>query len=591
MCTIRSRREFLRTMGFGIAAFTMSRFSQAFRSSKDKPNVILIMTDDQGWGDIHAHGNEVIETPVLDRMIKDGASFDRFYVSPVCAPTRASLLTGRYHLRTGVHGVTRGYETMRANEVTVAQLFQQAGYATGCFGKWHNGAHYPYHPNGKGFEEFLGFCAGHWSNYFDTTLDRNGIPVKTKGYITDVLTDAALSFIEQNRVRRFFCYIPYNAPHSPWQAPDKYYDKYKAKGLDNKTACAYGMCENIDDNVGRLFRKLDELQLTQKTMVLFLTDNGPSSDRYNGKMKGRKGSSHEGGIRVPLIVKWPGQIKPGTRISQITAHIDILPTLVELCGIRMSQTLPIDGISLAPLLKEKSENWPDRMLFTRWGNRGSVRTQRWRAVTERNGWQLYDMAADPSQKNNIAKQNPEVVRKLRLAYESWLKDVMKDGLDPIPIPIGYSQRREVVLQGHEAFLNPPDRKGISYHGRSGWANDWITNWTSTQAYPFWEIDVVKEGTYEITLMYVCSRENVGSKIRVEIGSSHINGTMQIPYDPKPIPSPDRVERKEVFEKVWAPLRLGTVKLTKGRSRFVVRALTKPGKTVMDLKAVHVRYTG
>lgn len=591
MCTIKSRREFLRTMGFGIAAFTLPRCSQAFRSSKDKPNVILIMTDDQGWGDIHAHGNEVIETPVLDRMIKEGASFDRFYVSPVCAPTRASLLTGRYHLRTGVHGVTRGYETMRANEVTVAQLFQQGGYATGCFGKWHNGAHYPYHPNGKGFEEFLGFCAGHWNNYFDTTLDRNGIPLKTKGYITDVLTDAALSFIEQNRVRRFFCYIPYNAPHSPWQAPDKYYDKYKAKGLDNKTACAYGMCENIDDNVGRLFKKLEELKLTQKTMVLFLTDNGPNSDRYNGKMKGRKGSSHEGGIRAPLFVKWPGQIKSGTRIIQIAAHIDILPTLVEMCGIRMSPKLPIDGISLAPLLKGQSENWPDRMLFTRWGNRGSVRTQRWRAVTERKGWQLYDMAADPSQKNNIVTQNPEVVRKLRLAYESWLKDVMRDGLDPIPIPIGYAQRPEVVLPGHEAFLEPPDRKGISYNGRSGWANDWITNWTSTQAYPYWEIDVVKEGTYEITLLYVCSRANVGSKIRAEIGSAKVEGVVRIPHDPKEIPSPDRVERKEVYEKLWAPLRLGTLKPAQGRSRLIIRALGKPGNTVMDLKAVHIHYIG
>jgi len=207
-------------------ALSMAGSANTETNSTRKPNVLLILTDDQGWGDVTSHGNDVIDTPVMDSLAASGARFDRFFVSPVCAPTRASLLTGRYHPRTGVHGVTRGYETMRSNEVTLARVFKNAGYATGCFGKWHNGAHYTYHPNGKGFDEFLGFCAGHWNNYFDTNLERNGQQIKVKGYITNVLTDAALKFMEDSKDDPFFCYVPYNCPHGPFQVPDKYFDKY-----------------------------------------------------------------------------------------------------------------------------------------------------------------------------------------------------------------------------------------------------------------------------------------------------------------------------------------------------------------------------
>ncbi|MQY63441.1 MAG: sulfatase-like hydrolase/transferase, partial [Calditrichaeota bacterium] len=328
-----NRRDFLKTIGLGTAALALPGCMGASRrlvdrASGGRPNILLIMTDDQGWGDITSHGNDVIKTPVMDRIAAEGARFERFYVSPVCAPTRAALLTGRYCLRTGTHGVTRGQENMRSDEVTNAEVFKQAGYATGCFGKWHNGAHYPHHPNGQGFDEFFGFCAGHWNNYFDTTLDRNGQPVETKGYISDVLTNASMAFIEQNRKRPFFCYLPYNAPHTPWQVPDRYFDKYKAKGLDDETACSYAMTECLDDNIGRLLGQLDELNLAGDTIVLFLTDNGPNTDRYNGGMKGRKGSVNEGGVRVPLFIRWPGHIRPGTYVKPIAAHIDLLPTLV-----------------------------------------------------------------------------------------------------------------------------------------------------------------------------------------------------------------------------------------------------------------------
>lgn len=562
---------------------------------RKRANVVLVITDDQGWGDVRSHGNDKIDTPVMDRLGSEGARFERFFVSPVCAPTRASLLTGRCHLRTGTHGVTRGRENMRSEEVTIAEALKQAGYAAGCFGKWHNGAHYPYHPNGQGFDEFLGFCAGHWNNYFDTTLDRNGKPIKTKGYISDVLTDAAIEFIEKNKGGPFFCYVPYNAPHGPFQVPDKYFDKYKKRGLDNKTACIYGMVENLDDNIGRILKKLQELELERDTIVIFTTDNGPNSDRYNGGMRGRKGSVHEGGVRVPLFMRWPGHIKAGTHVTQIAAHIDIFATIIGLCGVAMPKTLPQDGVSLVPLLKGETGGWPERMIFTFRSPRGqtsnvpgSVRTERWRAVKARNRWELYDMVSDPGQKRNVSKEYPDIVKKLSTAFEAAATDVTKTGFERIAIPIGYRQRPVVVLPGHEAFLQPSSRKGISYKGRAGWANDWITNWTSTEAYPWWEVEVVRGGRFEVTLMYVCPKENVGTKVRVQAGGKRLEGVVSKAHDPEPIRSPDRVPRGEVYEKVWAPLTLGVVKLAKGRTKLVVRAVEIPGRMAFDLKAVQLR---
>lgn len=598
----QTRREFLKTIGSAaVSAGTLSVLPDcasagvAVGTERKRPNVVLIMTDDQGWGDISSHGNDKIDTPMMDSLASDGARFERFFVSPVCAPTRASLLTGRYHLRTGTHGVTRGKENMRSEEVTIAEALKQAGYATGCFGKWHNGAHYPHNPNGQGFDEFLGFCSGHWNNYFDTTLEHNGRLVKTKGYISDVFTDAAINFIEKNKERSFFCYVPYNAPHSPFQVPDRYFDKYKNRGLDDKTACVHGMVENLDDNIGRILKRLDELKLSDNTIVLFLTDNGPNSDRYNGSMKGRKGSVHEGGIRVPLFIRWPGHIKPGTKVIQIAAHIDMFSTIIEMCGLDMPKTLPQDGTSLLPLLKGQTGGWPDRMLFTFRSPRsqsqvtpGSIRTQRWRAATVGRRWALYDMQNDPNQKADVSKEHPVVLKRLCAAFDQAARDVTKDGFAPLPIQIGYPQWPVVILPGHEAFLEPASKKGISYVGRSGWANDWVTNWTSTDAYPWWEVEVVEGGRFEVTLMYICPKEDVGAKVRVEIGNKSLEGVVSKVHNPAPLPSPDRVRRGEVYEKIWAPLILGAVELRKGRTKLVVRAVEIPGEKAFDLKAVRLR---
>ncbi|MEE2947357.1 MAG: arylsulfatase [Verrucomicrobiota bacterium] len=566
-----------------------------------QPNVVLVLTDDQGFGDVRSHGNPLIDTPVQDRIAAEGVRFERFFVSPVCAPTRASLLTGRYHIRTGVHGVTRGHETMRADEVTLAELLKGAGYATGAFGKWHNGSQYPHHPNGQGFNEFLGFCAGHWNNYFDTTLDHNGTMVKSKGFIIDTITDAAIEFIESNKDKPFFCYLPYNTPHTPWQVPERYWKKYRDKGIDDLSlACAYAMCENIDSNMGRLLSKLEALKIADDTIFIFLTDNGPNTNRYNAGMKGRKGSAHEGGVRVPCFIRYPRQIKPRTVIKPITAHIDLLPTLMEYCGIKEYKTKPLDGRSLVPLIDGDTATWPSRMLFTVWGGtrldegRRAVRTDRWRAVNERRGWELYDMLNDPFQRNNLAQAKPNVLRKLSAAYEGWYRKAASAGFPPIAVQVGHSERDKVVLEAHYAYLTPtgkerldPRRHGISYHGRSGWANDWIDNWTGTQAYPRWHLNVVREGDYHVILKYACDPSDTGARFRVEAARGSVEFKVTKPFVPETILSPDRVGRKEVPERTWSSLTVGTLPLPKGNTQLRVRALEIPGDEALELKAVHL----
>jgi len=353
------------------------------------------------------------------------------------------------------------------------------------------------------------------------------------------------------------------------------------------------MVENVDDNLGRLLRKLDELRLTDNTIVLFLTDNGPNGKRYNGGMKGTKGSVDEGGVRVPLFIRWPGHITAGISVKPIAAHIDLLPTIVDLCGIAMPETLPLDGVSLVPLLREQSSIWPDRMIFThqsRGGNvelaRGAVRTRRYRMVYDGHSWQLYDMMSDPGQTKNVADQRPKAVANLRRAYEAWFEDVTAKGIDRMPIPVGYAQAQLVEMPAPECY-----RKGnVHYMGKGGhgWAHDWITGWQSTDDYVWWDINVVASGRHKVTLLYTCGEQDIGSKIRVEVGGSRVEGVVEHAHDPKPIPSRDRAPRVSVYEKTWASLTLGTLELDRGRARLTVKALTKPGWKVFDLKAVRLR---
>ncbi len=579
-----NRRLFLKELSAAGACTLLAGCGEKKRYA----NVVLILTDDQGWGDLSMHGNPLVATPHMDRIAKEGARFERFFVSPVCAPTRASLLTGRHYLRTGVHGVTRGEETMRSREVTMAEIFKRNGYATGCFGKWHNGAHFPHDPNGQGFDEFVGFCGGHLDNYFDAPLQHNGKIISSRGYIADFLTDQALRFIERNRNRPFFCYLPYNTPHSPFQAPDVYFDKFKAKGLDDETACVYAMCENLDENIGRILKRLDELGLTEKTLVIFLSDNGPNTDRFNGGMRGRKGSAHEGGSRVPCFIRWPGRIEAGTVIQANAAHYDLLPTLVELLGLSQPHTLPLDGISLASLLLGRSEELPDRVIFDYWPPDGSVRTTRHRMIISPNRIELYDMVADPNETTEIAAREQELVHQLLEAYDEWWDDVTANGFDPLPVEIGHRERPEVILPAHEARLHPDDGAGIHYFGGEGWANDWISGWSDVNAYASWPVFVVRAGTYEISLDYRCAPQNIGVEFFIEVAGARLPGYIGEAFNPPASPAVDRVIRKEVYENKWRTLPVGRMKLTAGRAQLRLRLLKLPGREAMEVKAIRIR---
>ncbi|GAB3174323.1 sulfatase-like hydrolase/transferase [Telluribacter humicola] len=554
-----------------------------------RPNVLFILTDDQGWGDLSLHGNPHLETPALDSLARQGAQFDRFYVSPLCAPTRASLLTGRYHLRTGTVSVSRGLEVMNAEETTLAELFRQNGYTTGCYGKWHNGEHYPNHPNGQGFDDFFGFCAGHWTNYFDTELEHNGRMVRTKGYITDVLTDAALQFIDKNKDRPFFCYVPYNAPHSPHQVPDAYFNKYKKRSLGDEVAAVYGMVENVDDNVRRLLDKLKQEGLEENTIVIFATDNGPNGVRYNGNMKGIKGHVDEGGVRVPFFIKWPGKIIPKT-IQSLAAHIDLLPTLAELCSLQHIEQLRLDGRSLAKqLLAVQEAILTDRPLFTHVAHLdktlrpqpGAVRTSRYRWIWKGTAPELYDMVADPAQKYNIAAENPALTTQLSEAYQRWFTEATQSlTLAARPVPVGYAQKK-VELAAHEADFTG----NLKYKEGHGWAHDWLINWTSPADTIWWTLESKAPTTYEVYLRYSVPVEQTGSLVQVHTGEHVIQQKITQAIDPPLTPSPDRLVRKEVYEKEWGLLRLGRLSLPQGKSRIALMAPRVASQQVAELKSL------
>jgi len=414
-----SRRQLLQLCTAPVLAGGAALLAQQRETPARRPNIMIILADDQGWGDLSINGNTNLSTPHIDSLARDGALLDRFFVCPVCAPTRAEFLTGRYHARGGVRGVSTGAERLNLDEKTIAETFRASGYATGAFGKWHNGSQFPYHPNARGFQEYYGFTSGHWGLYFNPELDHNGTMVRGKGYISDDLTNHALDFITQHKDEPFFCYLPFNTPHSPMEVPDAYFDKFVNKDLklrsrDPKledvhfTRAALAMCENIDFNVGRVMAKLDELHVRDNTILIYFSDNGPNSWRWNGGMKGRKGSVDEGGVRAPFLIRWPGHIPAGTKIPQIIGAIDLLPTLSDLAGIPVVSTKPLDGVSLKPLLTGKTKEAQDRMIFSLQGRRASVRTQQYRLDPD---GKLFDMIADPMQDRDIAAEQPEVAQR------------------------------------------------------------------------------------------------------------------------------------------------------------------------------------
>jgi arylsulfatase A-like enzyme len=542
------------------------------KEQQRKPNVILILTDDQGYGDLGVHQNPIIKTPVLDRLASESAQFDRFYVSPLCAPTRASLLTGRYHLSTGTVSVSNGLETMDAEEYTLGELFQDNGYRTGIFGKWHNGQHYPHHPLAQGFDEFTGFLAGHWSNYFDTELEKDGIRQTIPGYLPDVFTDETLAFIEENQERSFFAYLALNTPHSPHQVPDEYFSPYKDAGLTDELAAVYGMVSNIDYNIGRVLEKLESLDLDENTLVIFLTDNGPNGKRFNGSMKGVKGSVHEGGVRVPSFWRWPGKIIPRL-ITTPAAHIDIFPTLADLLTLKVNGERSIDGISVAASLKGETQQI-SRAIFTHVAQPqselsplpGAIRKDSMLLTLLPSGVELYDLKNDPDQTENLALQSPELTEKLTEEYQLWWQKVAPQNLADRPIPIS-KQSPEIFLAAYEARFNGE----IRFFEGHGWAQDWLTNWKNDSDSIYWKLNVLDPGVFEVFMEYSARQDQVGAKLRLTDGLTNLEWMLSEAFLPNSIPSPDRVTRKEAPEQTWKLLSLGKITLNQGQQTLRITA--------------------
>jgi len=575
-----------------------SRKSQA----PQRPNIIIILADDLGYGDVGFNGNGIVETPILDQLARESVTLTQFHVSAVCSPTRASLLTGRHSLRTGVWSVTRGGETMRADEVTLAEALGPAGYRTALFGKWHNGSHYPHDPIGQGFQKFTGFLGGH-SNSWDPVLVENGKPRSFPGYLPDIITDEAVGFIDAPSDQPFFLYLPFNSPHSPFEAPQSLFAKYKAKGADDIEASVYSMTENLDANVGRILEALRRAEKDQNTIVIFMSDNGPAfpggSRRYNHGLKGWKGSLDEGGTRVPFILRWPAGLQGGRALSLPAQHIDILPTLLELAAVKRRQGPPLDGASLAALLKggQAPEGLSSRKLFTHHFRNtqrpdeiaimpapGSVRQGDYLAVQESDGkWRLYNLAVDPSQSFDIAQKNAAKTAELASAYREWFQSVSRGALHPVPVELGHDEAPSVTLEAHEASLFGT---GISYRGGYGWTHDWVTDWKSAAAYMQWPIQVVREGKYEATLIYAAD-DRQGGMVELSLGKARLTGRLAPQSRP-----PDDWGRRLYFtdeapNRKWDELKLGTFKIGRDGKRLILRAAPSGAAGLGDIKAIRL----
>lgn len=498
----------------------------------DRPNVVIVITDDQGYGDFGFNGNPILRTPNLDTMETASAKMTQYYVSPVCAPTRACLMTGRYNYRTRCIDTYIGRAMMDPEEKTLAERLFEHGYATGIFGKWHMGDNYPLRAIDQGFEEALvlrGGGIGQPSDpvgaegkYTDPTLFHNGNAVEMKGYCTDIYFDHALRFMQQSKERKrpFFVYLPTNAPHGPFHdVPIKEYEYYKSKNLANdqfpqtkghrlpknadldKRARIFSMIDNIDQNIGKLRNGLESMDLLENTLILFMVDNGPNGRRYVAGHQGMKSYVHEGGIRSPLLLHWPARLKPGTISDTVTAHIDIAPTILDACGIRSSKGPEMDGRSFLGFLTGRKPIWTDRMVVIQ-SHRGdtpsryhhfAARTQRWKLLHASGfgnesfegepKFELYDMNLDAYEQNNLASTFPHIVQYMKTAYDTWFDDVSNtrpDNYDPPRIKIGSPYENPTILT------------------RQDWRHLKGRPWAADSNGEWW-VEFLKSGSYEIIL--------------------------------------------------------------------------------------------
>jgi arylsulfatase A-like enzyme len=484
---------------------------------KSRPNIILIMTDDQGYGDLACHGNPIIKTPNLDRLHAESVRMTDFHVSSFCTPTRAALMTGRDPGRTGAYRTSSGRTMLHTDERTMADVFSDAGYSTGMIGKWHLGDNAPHRPQDRGFQDVvwhrcggIGQASDHWGNdYFDDTFERNGKFEKFEGFCTDVFFREAGRFIERNQQNPFLLYLALNAPHGPYRVDPKWSQPYEGSVRWNGGPQFYGMIANVDYNVGLLREQLEKSGLAENTIVIFMTDNGTANGAtfdglnseatggFNAGMRGKKSSVYEGGHRVPCFIRWPaGGVVGGRDVASLTAHLDILPTLAELCGIELPVAHQPDGISFAGQL-QNPDTPPRRkqLVMQYYGGPyfdaspkawefSCVMQDRWRLI---NGKELYDVGLDPTQRNDIAAAHPKIVAELRAVYSPFWKSV-SPRMTPVSIDLGNPAENPTVLCSQDWHLpkgNPPwNFAAIAKH---------------PQVTGPWMVDVKKAGRYRLTL--------------------------------------------------------------------------------------------
>ncbi len=481
------------------------------KQEADKPNVIFIITDDQGYGDLAGTGNPWIKTPNLDQLAEQSIVLRNFHTGTTCAPTRAGIMTGRHNNRVGVWHTVMGRSLLHKDEITLADVFKENGYATGLFGKWHLGDNYPYRPHERGFDEAFYHGSGgvfqitdYWDNdYFDDTYFRNGVPEQTNGYCTDVWFSNAFDFIERHQEQPFFCYISTNAPHDPFFAPQQYIDMYSNEpNVVNPEF--YGMITNIDDNIGLLRQKMQEMNIADNTILIFMTDNGTSAGMemdenqfltsgYNAGMRGRKGSKYNGGHRVPFFIYWKdGQISGGKNIDKLTSFMDIMPTLLDLCTLDHPD-IDFDGQSIKPLLYGEENYWPDRVIITdtqredtpvKW-KQCAIMTEKWHLI---DGKELYDMENDPGQVHDVSDNHPERVQFLRSEYERWWEDISPSFAEYPEIIIDMQYENPVVLTSHDTHTPV---------GLPVWNQVQVREGMHNMGY--WVVDFALPGTYEFEI--------------------------------------------------------------------------------------------
>lgn len=516
-----------------------------------RPNVILIVTDDQGYGDMSCHGNPWLNTPNLDKLHDEGVSLDDYHTDPYCTPTRAALMSGRYSTRVGTWSVTEGRQLLERDETTMAEVFNSSGYRTAMFGKWHLGDTFPYAPRFRGFDDVVCHKAGGvgeignpvGNDYFDDTYYRNGKPEAFEGYCTDIFFRETMHFIkegvDEKSKQPFFVYLPLNAMHGPFTVADKYSAPFTEKGIPESRSIFYGMIQNFDENLGKLLTSLKQWNIDDDTLVIFMGDNGTAagsngkldSDGFNAAMKGKKGAVYEGGHRVACFARWPQKLKAGGSIDKLTMHTDWLPTLTELCDLKKNKNLNWDGRSIASLLEGKSNAWKARSIFISkqadqlklWkpgGNNQSkyphfaVLSEKWRYVDG----ELYDIRADPSQTTDVAKQHPEVTQSLYAEYKQWFKDVADEG----------APYNRFILGAPEE--NPTRFTTRDWHPTDGgviWKMPLVEDDTLF-VNGFWAVDVQRSGRYEIRIArFPEDAESPAKANQARIQISNIDQTIKL----------------------------------------------------------------